>query len=221
MGIGILLVVVILLAGRFTQSSNARDLLFENPELEKCSSMDDEFLRDECYRKFARENRNPDVCKIISREIGKSECLRDIALESGNSTLCRDIQDIARRDSCYYTIALDKNNAEDCSNIAMESSRYRCMGIIERDTSNCDLIKNETARDWCIFYVFQRDPQAEICHRINSIRIRDQCLLKYVEYDNLASPVCKDIRDTELRKKCEEIGIKLTCPLEKAILLKK
>jgi hypothetical protein len=181
------------------------------PELLECKNITEGYLSSNCYREIALKQNNSGICRLSPTELGISSCYTDIAEMNKDQKFCSEIKSGSQRDSCYFGIASLKSNPSICESIGTDSAKIRCLAIINNNETICSNLKSEFNRGWCYYAIFTKKQDYNICSRIASNSTRDKCYYEYVDNFRLGSGICDMITDSDLRKKCSEISMTVSC----------
>jgi len=118
-----------------------------------CKQIDDSYLRDECYREYAKETGDVAACEEQFVESWIDACYRDAAYANNKPQLCNGIDNFRNQKVCYSVVfESDRYELDDCYEISYPEWKNRCikfLAINKNDESICDYIENEDDKNRC------------------------------------------------------------------------
>ncbi len=164
-------------------STSSRDLCYslltENTDQVFCSRITLPRYQRDCYTYLAVREHNPNLCKPIEDSYLRDECYREYAKETGDVSSCSKQFVESWVDSCYRDAAYANGKPQLCNQISRSRNRYLCYSVIFESASytlsDCEEIVYPAWRDRCIKFLAFNTGNSSYCEYVNDPDDRKRC----------------------------------------------
>lgn len=168
-------------------------------EIDRCSKLDQQNIRDDCYFERAIETNNYRLCDRIKLSTLKWSCKSKIAISKQDLSKCYELQ--SSKDYCLEKIAEIKNNLTICRDISTQYWHdlcYKKFGIKTNNPKLCFEIYNIEDIDECLKEIALSTKNESLCYEMYLPKNKIYCFVN-ISIAKMDEKVCKGIKNDILR----------------------
>lgn len=176
--------------------------------------------KDFCWMGLALSEKNPKFCEELKQETNEklraekiSSCYQELAFYLEQPSLCEKVESTGyySKRGCYEKLASDWSDISVCEEIEDQDQATDC---VTRYISNknpqpqvCEKIDSRAIKDECYLAMAFQSPRSGVCESIDKKSQRDLCYMTVAQQNNNPE-LCEKIQNSKTKSDCQKsVGI--------------